>query len=235
MRAAFDRVISFGYGAVCALRNLTVAVLLASGAAQAETVTIAAMGDSLTAGYGLPQGDGFVAQLQRWLQEQGANVTLVNAGVSGDTTAGGRSRVDWTLTPEVDAMIVALGGNDYLRGIDPAVSRANLDAILAAGDAAGVRMLLVGIEAGGNYGPAYKTAFDGIYTDLAAQYDLPLYPDFFDGLRAAAGSQDGIAPYMQADGIHPNAQGVATIVADIGPLILDLIDATRPPDATFAQ
>lgn len=218
-----------GYGAVSYLRNLTVAVLLTTGAAHAETVTIAALGDSLTAGYGLAQGDGFVPQLESWLQDQGADVVVINAGVSGDTTAGGFARVDWTLTPQIDAMIVALGGNDYLRGLDPAVSRANLDGILSAGRTAGVDMLLVGLRAGGNYGPAYKAAFDSIYTDLAAQYDVPLYSGFFDGLRAATDTQDDMAAYMQPDGIHPNAEGVALIVAAIGPAVLDLVKTASAP------
>lgn len=135
--------------------NLLAAVLLTTTLAQAETVTVAALGDSLTQGYGLPQADGFVPQLQTWLADQGADVNVINAGVSGDTTAGGLSRVGWTLTPEVDAMIVALGGNDYLRGLDPAISRANLDGILAAGQQAGVEMLLVGLTVGGNYGQDY--------------------------------------------------------------------------------
>lgn len=219
---------STGYGATRHLRNLTIAVFLTTGATQAQTVTIAALGDSLTAGYGLAQSDGFVPQLESWLRAQGADVTVMNAGVSGDTTAGGLSRVAWTLTPDVDAMIITLGGNDYLRGIDPAVSRANLDGILAAGRTAGVRMLLVGLKAGGNYGPAYKAEFDSIYPDLAAQYDVPLYDGFFDGLRAITNMQDGIAAYMQPDGIHPNNDGVAVIVAAIGPSVLDLVAAASP-------
>ncbi|PUB14207.1 acyl-CoA thioesterase-1 [Yoonia sediminilitoris] len=197
--------------------------MLTTGAAQADSLTIAALGDSLTAGYGLPQGEGLVPQLQEWLDAQGAQVRIINAGVSGDTTAGGLSRVDWTLTPDVDAMIVTLGGNDYLRGIDPAVSRANLDGILAKGQAAGVDMLLVGVNAGSNYGPDYQVAFEAMYEELAAEYDVPLYPGFFDGLRAAAGSLDGISAYMQADGIHPNKAGVAQIVQDLGPAVLSLI------------
>ncbi len=190
-------------------------------------MTVAALGDSLTAGYGLPQGDGFVPQLQAWLQEQGADVTVMNAGVSGDTTAGGLSRAAWTLTPEVDAMIVTLGGNDYLRGIDPAVSRANLDGILAAGQDAGVDMLLVGLSVGGNYGADYKAAFEGMYADLAAKYDIPLYPDFAAGLRGVAGTVDGMQALMQPDGIHPNADGVAVIVDAIGPSVLDLVQAAE--------
>ncbi|MEL6838668.1 MAG: arylesterase [Pseudomonadota bacterium] len=209
------------------LRNLSVAVLLTTGAVQAETVTIATLGDSLTAGFGLPQMDGFVPQLQTWLQAQGADVRVINAGVSGDTTAGGLSRVGWTLTPDVDAMIVSLGGNDFLRGLDPSVSRDNLDQILAAGAAEEVDMLLVGLEVGANYGPAYKTQFEGMYVELAAKYDIPLYPDFAAGLRSAAAGQDGMAAFLQPDGIHPNKQGVAAIVAAMGPTILDLVNSAE--------
>lgn len=196
-----------------------------AGSAHAETVKVAALGDSLTAGFGLPQADGFVPQLEDWLEAQGADVEIMNAGVSGDTTAGGLSRVNWTLTPDVDAMIISLGGNDYLRGLDPAVSRANLDGILAAGAAAEVEMLLVGLEVGTNYGPAYKVDFEGMYAALAEKYNVPLYPDFAAGLRAVAGAQDGMAALMQADGLHPNREGVSAIVNAMGPAILDLIAA----------
>ncbi len=202
-------------------------VLLTSTALQAEEITIAALGDSLTAGYGLPQSDGFVPQLQAWLDTQGVDATVINAGVSGDTTAGGLSRVGWTLSPEVDAMIVTLGGNDYLRGIDPAVSKANLDGILAQGQAAGVDMLLVGLSVGANYGLDYKEAFEGMYAELAAKYDVPLYPDFAAGLRAAAGMGEGMTEFLQADGIHPNKDGVEVIVAAIGPSIVDLVAAVE--------
>lgn len=205
------------------LRNLIGAVLLTMTAAHAETVTIAALGDSLTAGYGLDQGQGLVPQLEEWLRDQGADVTIVNAGVSGDTTAGGLSRVAWTLTPDVDVMIVALGGNDYLRGLDPAVSRANLDAILATGQDAGVSMLLVGLEVGTNYGPDFKRDFEAMFDELAAQYAIPLYPDIFAGLRANGATQSDLRQFMQPDGIHPNADGVALIVADMGPIVLDII------------
>lgn len=191
--------------------------------AQAEEITIAALGDSLTQGYGLMQDDGFTVQLEAWLEGQGADVTVINAGVSGDTTAGGLSRVGWTLTPDVDVMIVALGGNDLLRGIDPAVSRANLDGILAAGEAAGVDMLLVGMQATTNYGPAYKDAFDAMYPALAEAYDVPLFPSFFQGLMSDDDLEDARARYMQADGIHPNRDGVTKIVEAMGPVVLDLI------------
>lgn len=187
-------------------------------------MTIAALGDSLTAGYGLVQGNGFVPQLQDWLDEQDVDATVINAGVSGDTTAGGLSRAAWTLTPDVDAMIVTLGGNDFLRGLDPAVSKANLDGILAAGKEAGVAMLLVGLSVGTNYGLDYKQEFEGMYRALADEYSVPLYPDFAAGLRDAAGADGDIAPFLQADGIHPNTQGVSAIVAAVGPTVLDLVD-----------
>lgn len=186
-------------------------------------VTIAALGDSLTQGYGLPVEQGFVPQLERWLQDQGRDVRVINAGVSGDTTAGGLSRVDWTLTPDVDALIVTLGGNDLLRGLDPGVSRANLDGILAAAQAAEVEVLLVGMQAPGNYGPDYKAAFDGMYPDLAQTYGTLFAESFFEGLGGAGTDPAALGPFMQADGIHPNAEGVARIVDGLGPSVLDLL------------
>jgi acyl-CoA thioesterase-1 len=208
------------------MRNLFLAIVMA-GAAQAETVTVAALGDSLTQGYGLLPEEGFVPQLQAWLQAQGADVTVVNAGVSGDTTAGGLARVAWTLTPEVDAMIVALGGNDLLRGLDPAVSRENLTGILEAAEAAGVDVLLVGMEAPTNYGPEYKAAFDGMYGALADAFGAALYPSFFQGLLTDGNMEAARASLMQGDGIHPNPEGVARIVADMGPAVLALVEGVE--------
>lgn len=225
MRQTFGLIRTNGYGALRVMRNLCCVIGLFSGTAHAETVKIAALGDSLTAGYGLPLADGFVPQLQAWLDAQGADVEILNAGVSGDTTAGGLSRTDWTLTPDVDGMIVALGGNDYLRGLDPALSRENLRAILTKAQDAGVEALLVGLLAGGNYGPAYQVQFNANYVDLAAAFDVPLYPDIFAGLLAEAQSQDQVVDYLQADGIHPNAKGVAANVAAIGPAVLALISS----------
>ena len=218
---------AFAYGVISRVSKFAVVLLTMATVAQAQTVTIAALGDSLTAGYGLAQDDGFVLQLEAWLQEQGADVEIMNAGVSGDTTAGGLSRVVWTLTPEVDAMIVTLGGNDYLRGLDPAVSRANLDGILSAGQEAGVEMLLVGLSVGANYGLDYKEEFEGMYADLAETYDIPLYADFAAGLRAAAGMQEGMSEFLQDDGIHPNPEGVSVIVAAMGPTVLALVAAAQ--------
>lgn len=205
--------------------NLAAMLALAAPAA-ADEVVIAALGDSLTQGYGLPQADGFVPQLQGWLDARGHDVRLINAGVSGDTTAGGAARVDWTLTPEVDGLIVALGGNDFLRGLDPAVSRSNLDAILEAADVAEVPALVVGLEASPNYGPEWKAAFDAMYPELAAAHDDLYHPRWFGALVEAAGggTPDLLGPWMQPDGIHPNAAGVALIVEDIGPSVEALIE-----------
>lgn len=196
-----------------------------AGMAQAEEVVIAALGDSLTQGYGLPVADGFVPQLQGWLDAQGAEVRVINAGVSGDTTAGGLARVAWTLTPEVDAMIVALGGNDLLRGLAPAQARANIEGILQAAQAGDVEILLVGMEAPGNFGPAYKEAFDAIYPELAGVFGTVYQETFFDGLREGDRLPDPVElqPFFQSDGIHPNADGVARIVAGMGPAVLELI------------
>ena len=227
MRSTFGGALAYAYGAGRMLRNLGSAVLITTGFAHAETVTIAALGDSLTAGYGLPQADGFVPQLQAWLDAQGADALVLNAGVSGDTSAGGLSRVDWTLTPDVDAMIVTLGGNDFLRGLDPMITQQNIDGILQAGQAAEVQMLLVGLEVSSNYGLDYKAAFEGLYPALAEKHDVPLYPDFAAGLRAAAEMQEGMSAFLQPDGIHPNKDGVAAIVAAIGPEVLALIDAVE--------
>lgn len=194
------------------------------GAAAADPVTIAALGDSLTQGYGLPVDQGFVPQLESWLIGRGHDVEVINAGVSGDTTAGGLARVGWTLSPEVDAMVVALGGNDMLRGIEPALSRENLSGILDVARMQGVPVLLVGLPAASNYGPDFKAEFDAIFPGLGAEYGVPVFPDFFLGLRGGDEAQARL-DFMQEDGIHPNAEGVARIVEAIGPEVERLIAA----------
>lgn len=183
--------------------------------AVAETLRLVALGDSLTHGYGLAQDEGFVPQLQRWLAGQGADVAVVNMGVSGDTTTGGLARLDWALADGADAVIVELGGNDLLRGVDPATSRANLDAMLTELGERQIPVLLAGLEAPLNYGPEYKAAFEAMYPDLAEEHGAILYPSFLGGLGPGM---------MQPDGIHPNAEGVATIVEAMGPKVLELLE-----------
>lgn len=203
-----------------------VLVLGLSGApALADEVVIAALGDSLTQGYGLPSDQGFVPQLEAWLLARGHTVRLINAGVSGDTTAGGLARIGWTLTDDVDGLIVTLGGNDLLRGLPPEAARANLSGILQAAEGAGVAVLLVGMQAPLNYGPGYQAAFDAIYPDLAAEFGT-IYAESF--LAPVVAAPD-MRTLMQGDGIHPNAEGVALIVEALGPQVETLIALAAQP------
>jgi len=218
--------ITMAYGAFRAACNVTIALIFSGVAVAAEPVTVVALGDSLTAGYGLPPEEGLVPQLQDWLKAQGADAVVQNAGVSGDTTAGGLARVDWALGPDADALIVTLGGNDMLRGLSPSEVRANLDAILTAADAKGLPVLLVAMAAPSNFGPDYKAGFDAVYPELAEAHGALLAPDFFAGFVAAGASMTDPASYagwMQADGIHPNAEGVRLVVEGLGPKVLELL------------
>ena len=201
---------------------------MATETARAEPVTIAALGDSLVQGYGLPADQGFVPQMQAWLNANGIEAELLNAGVSGDTTAGGLSRVEWTLTPEVDALIVALGGNDVLRGLDPAEARANLEGILKVANTRDVPVLLVGIGAPGNYGAEYQKAFEAIYPSLAQSHGALLYPDFLSALTGLSDRAEVVARYFQSDRLHPNAKGVRLIVESIGRSVAQLARAAEP-------
>ena len=174
------------------------------------------LGDSLAAGYGLAAEEAFPAQLERALQQAGHNVTVINAGVSGDTTAGGLARLDWTLADNPDLVLVELGGNDALRGLPPEETRANLDAILERLGRAGAEVLLAGMQAPRNLGEEYTTAFNRVYPQLAKQHRVTFYPFFLDGVA--------LDPSLnQADGIHPNIRGVAVIVARILPFVEDAL------------
>jgi len=205
--------------------GLVLVTLPAASRAGAAGAVIAMLGDSLTAGYGLPDGQGLVPQLQGWMDRQGIEAHLVNAGVSGDTTAGGLARLDWTLTPDVTALVVELGANDMLRGLPPSEARANLDQILARAADRKLKVLLIGFHAPGNWGPDYKTQFDAIFPDLAAKYHVPLYPDYFAALKSVDdGSAATRAELMQGDGLHPSAKGVGLIVPALGPEVAKLAD-----------
>jgi acyl-CoA thioesterase I len=168
-----------------------------------------------------------VPQLQASLTAQGLDVVIQNAGVSGDTTAGGLSRIDWSLGPDADALIVTLGGNDMLRGIDPVTVRDNLDAILLVARTRDLPVLLVGLKAPGNYGADYKAAFDAVYPDLAAKYGTGLVDSFFAPI--VTDENQRLNPdLMQADGIHPNAKGVAAVVTMLVPEITALLGKAAP-------
>lgn len=181
-----------------------------------KPVKLVAFGDSLTAGYQLKPESSFPAQLQVALRAKGYKVDVANAGVSGDTTANGLDRLDWTLQDGADGVILELGANDALRGTDPKIPRANLDRMIAAFKAKHLDILLAGMRAPNNWGAEYKTAFDALYPDLAAKYNVALYPYFLDGVRTEPA-------LLQSDGLHPTAKGVAEIVTRMLPSVEALI------------
>jgi acyl-CoA thioesterase-1 len=192
------------------------AAVLAMAPAAAEPLRIVALGDSLTAGFGLDPVDAFPARLEAALRTRGHDVIVVDAGVSGDTASDGLARLDWSVAEDADAVIVELGANDALRGVDPAVTRDALDRLLARLAERGLPVLLAGMRAPPNLGRDYAAEFNPIYPELAAKFGVLLYPFFLDGVAA---DRD----LNQADGIHPNAAGVATIVARILPSVEALI------------
>ena len=184
----------------------------------ARVPVILDFGDSLTAGYGVPAGQAFPARLQAWLHERGIAARVVNAGVSGDTTSGGLDRLDWSVGEGTEAVIVELGANDALRGIDPKIPRAALEQILARLKARKIAVLLCGMVAPPNFGAEYSAQFNAIYPDLAKQFGVPLYPFFLQGVA-------GDARLNQADGLHPTAKGVDVIVKAILPSVAAFLDA----------
>ncbi len=186
----------------------------------ADDVVVVAFGDSLTAGYGLAPEDVFSVRLQQALRTRGIGAQVINAGLSGDTTAGGLARIEWSLGNKPDLVILQLGGNDALRGMEPAVTRANLDAILGKITARGIPVVLAGMYAPPNMGDAYAREFNAIYPDLAKAYKIPLYPFFLEGVAA---KQD----LNQNDGIHPNRRGVEVIVAHFAPLLAEILSAKK--------
>ena len=186
-----------------------------------STLRLLVLGDSLSAGYGLQPADSFPAQLEEALHDAGYDVRVINAGVSGDTTAGGLSRLAWALSDKPHIVLLELGGNDALRGLPPAETYANLDAILARLEDHAISVILAGMQAPRNLGEDYTTAFDAIYPRLASKYDLPFYPFFLEGVA--------LDPALnQADGIHPNPAGVREIVRRILPLLHAELDKINP-------
>lgn len=188
------------------------AAAFAQPAPVTKPIKLVALGDSLTAGYGLPAQAAFPVRLQQALRDKGMAVDVVNAGVSGDTSTGGRDRLDWSVPPDADAVIVELGANDALRGIDPKVTRAALADILKKLKARNIAVLLCGMYAPPNYGSDYAAQFNAIYPDLAKTYGVPLYPFFLEGVATEA-------KLNQADGMHPTAEGVDAIVRNILPTV----------------
>jgi acyl-CoA thioesterase I len=206
--------------------SLTIATAAPPAPSAAATpIKIVALGDSLTAGYGLPAKDGFVPRLQAALAAAGIGAAVANAGVSGETAADGLARVDWSVPAGTDAVIVELGANDMLRGLQPQATRTALDTILRRLTARHIAVLLCGMRAAPNLGDGYGREFDRIYPELAAKYDVLLYPFFLDGVAANL-------KLTQADGMHPNAAGVDVIVARILPKVKELIARARTQRAS---
>ncbi|MBI4275202.1 MAG: arylesterase [Rhizobiales bacterium] len=197
---------------------LTVWILLASPSAFTAngTVKIVAFGDSLTAGYELPASAAFPAKLEATLKAKGINVEITNAGVSGDSASGSLDRLDWSIPEGTDAVIVEIGANDALRGVDPQVTRKALIAIVEKLRARRIEILLCGLLAPRNLGPSYTDAYDGIFTDLAKDTAILFYPFFLDGVALDP-------KFNLRDGIHPNANGIAEIVQRIMPKVEELV------------
>jgi acyl-CoA thioesterase I len=220
-RSAAARARSYGWwrglsqiAAICSVALVAVTGL--QHAVAAAPLHIVALGDSLTAGYGLATADGFVPRLQAALAEKGVTAKIANAGVSGDTASDGLARLDWSVPPGTDAVIVELGANDMLRGIKPDVTRAALDAILQQLTQRHISVLLCGMRAAPNMGAEYGAAFERIYPDLATRYGVILYPFFLDGVAADLS-------LVQQDGMHPNPKGVGVIVGRILPKVEELV------------
>lgn len=204
----------FAHMLVWGLALLATGTALAQATASRETkpVKMVVLGDSLSAGLGLPAPAAFPARLQKALISKGIAVEMINAGVSGDTSSGGRDRLDWSVPQGTEAVIVELGANDALRGIDPKVTRAALSDIVTRLKARGIAVLLCGMVAPPNYGADYSARFNAIYPDLAGQFGVPLYPFFLEGVAADA-------KLNQADGMHPTAEGIDVIVKNILPTV----------------
>ncbi len=186
------------------------------GAAEPAPIRLVALGDSLTAGYMLPPGKGFAPRLEAALKAAGLHVEVIDAGVSGDTTDMGLARLDWSVPADADAVIVELGANDALRGLPPAATRANLDAIVGRLTGSGKAVLVAGMLAPRNLGPAFVAAYDPIFAEVAKAHGALLYPFFLDGVALDP-------KLVLADGLHPTAEGVEVIVARILPTVRDLI------------
>lgn len=203
---------------LCYLCVMWLTLMSVKSSAQTETpVRILALGDSLTAGLGLPPEQSYPAQLEQVLRAKGHAIQIINAGVSGDTTTGGLARLDWSLAEQPDAVILALGANDGLRAIDPQLTRANMQAILEKLQDRELPVLMLGMLAPPNLGSEYEQAFNAIFPELAEQFDVVFYPFILAGVAAQP-------ELNQADGIHPNAAGVAVMVEQILPYAEHLLE-----------
>ena len=205
---------------LCVLGAVAALVPAGPERARAEPVALVALGDSLTAGYGLDPGEAFPEQLEKALREKGYDVTVANAGVSGDTSSGGLARLEWSIPAEADGVIVELGANDALRGVAPEVTRTAIAEIVRKLKARGQAVLLAGMLAPRNLGADYAAAFDPIFPAIAKEEDVLFYPFFLEGVAAETALN-------QPDGMHPTAEGVGRIVQNILPTVETLIEKIR--------
>jgi acyl-CoA thioesterase-1 len=210
------------------LCNWLLAAMAVASAAPVQPMRIVVLGDSLVAGFQLRAADAFPAQLERALKARGHDVEIINAGVSGDTTAGGLERLKWAVPEATDAVILELGANDALRGLDPARAKANLEKIILELKANGIEVLVAGMLAPRNLGTNYSSAFDSIYPELASEHAVLLYPFFLDGIAFDA-------KFNLGDGIHPNGSGVAEITRRIVPQVEQLIERVRNKRAAASK
>ncbi len=211
------------YGVFRAVSKFLAVFIFFAQPVTAETVQIVALGDSLTSGYGLQDGQGFVPRLQAFLDDKNVDAVIVNAGVSGDTSAGGLERANWALQGDVHGMILALGANDMLRGFSPKLTKENLSQIIEIAIEKNIDVLLVGVEASQNFGPTYKKSFDALYSELETTYGVQLYGNFLGAISRDRTIEE-MRPYLQPDGLHPNAEGVQMIVDEMGWSVMGLID-----------
>ena len=213
------------YGFFSVVSKTIILLFVFSSFAHADSqIRILMLGDSLTQGYGLEEKKGLVPKLQNWLSTNNVEVLLINGGVSGDTTLGGFERLDWLLTPNINGVVVALGGNDLLRGFDPKFTKKNLQAIFKNLKSKGINSVIVGTISPINYGPQFKKEYDAIYPSLAREYNLSYIDSLFSPLIDKK-TQEISVNLLQADGIHPNEKGVEAIVNYIGPVIKDFTDS----------
>lgn len=209
---------AWAFGFLLLLASACYLIIASTTARAAEPVRILAFGDSLSAGYQLPAGAGFTDQLQKRLDEDGLDVEIINAAVSGDTTANGLSRLDWSTPDDIDLVLLELGANDALQGLPVDKAKANLAAMIEKFQDKGAKVLLIGMRSPPNMGQEYVKAFDAVFPALAQEHDLPFYPFFLQGVAAE--------PDLNLqDGMHPNEEGIKVIVKNIAPTVIDVVKA----------
>ena len=214
--------IIFNYNKIILVLFIFLTYSLAHATEKKENYRLIIIGDSLIQGYGLPKEKGFVNQLQKKILEKMDHVSLINAGVSGDTTAGGLSRTDWSITDDINAVAISLGANDMLRGIPPKFSKENLSKMILKIKDKNLPILLIGITSIENFGPEYKNEFDLMYSELSRKFNISLYPNL---MAPVIENENDLSNYLQEDMLHPNEKGVEIIVQAILPTFIDFIES----------